>query len=65
MAKASWDTSKNYELLVHLIYRAGLTGVDVLDMLTNYHGLQLLSEEATRSMLGEYLDEDDEDEDDE
>lgn len=60
MAKASWDTSENYGLMVDIINEAGLTGVDVLDMLTNYHGLQLLSEEATRDMLDEYLDEDDE-----
>lgn len=61
MAKASWDTRENYSLMVDIINEAGLTGVDVLDMLTNYHGLQLLSEEATRDMLGEYLDELDED----
>lgn len=62
MAKASWDTAENYGLLVDLINEAGLTGVDVLDMLTNYHGLQLLSKEATADMLGEYLDEEDDDE---
>lgn len=60
MARASWDTSKNYDLMVDFINEAGLTGVDVLDMLTNYHGLQLLSEDATRDMLDEYLDDDDE-----
>ena len=49
----NWDTEENYEILADLIEERNLSPFEVLDLFTTEFGLQLLSEEHTKSMLEE------------
>lgn len=49
----TWDTEKNYEILADLIEERNLSPFEVLDLFANEFGLQLFSEEHTKSMLEE------------
>ena len=49
------NTSANYETVVDYINEYNLTGEQVLDLLTNYHGLQIMTNdfvEYTKDELG-------------
>ena len=51
MYKASNDTSKNYETMEAIIKDCGWDGVDVLNILTDWHGLSLLSEAFMENLI--------------
>ena len=44
------DSNKNYSSLCEIINERGLSGVDVLDLLTDWHGLQLCSREFCENL---------------
>lgn len=48
--KISNDGANNYNILSDLIERENLTGIDVLDILTDYHGLQLLTKDFMENL---------------
>lgn len=52
--EATFDTAKNYDIFAEIIENNGLSGIDVLDFFTNYHGLQLLDENCTNDFIEEW-----------
>lgn len=54
MFEATYDTSKNYEIFEQMIEEYNLSGIDILDFFTNYHGLQLLTEDCTQDFIDEF-----------
>ena len=63
--KPSYDSNENWDIVMEIINDYRLDGEDVLRMLTDWHGLQLLDFDFTENLLTEYdlLDEEEEDED--
>lgn len=51
MYEASWNTADNYSTMEEIIEDYKLSAIDVLDYLTNYHGLQLLSEDFMQNLI--------------
>lgn len=51
MYEASKDTSKNYETMERIISDYGLSGEDVLNYLTDWHGISLLSESFIQNLI--------------
>ena len=51
MYNASWDSRENYDTMMEIIMVYGLSAVDVLDYLTDYHGLSLLSEAFMENLI--------------
>lgn len=45
MAKIHYDTTKNFDVFLEIIELNNLSAEDVLRMFTNYHGLQLLTQD--------------------
>lgn len=54
MFEASYDTNKNYNTIMEIITETGMTAEDVLNALTDWHGLQILDEEFTENFIEEY-----------
>jgi len=67
MYKISNDTSDNYTTLVDIITEHDLSGCSVLDLFTNYLGLQVLGKDFMEFVCDEYelfvLDDEEEDDD--
>ena len=53
MYEVSWDTCKNYNTMESLIEDYGLSAHDILDFLTDWHGLQLLDEAFMKNLFDE------------
>lgn len=51
MYKASYDSTTNYETFMKMISDNGWSGEDVLNYLTDWHGLQLMSEEFIQNII--------------
>lgn len=51
MYEASYDTSKNYETFIEMINDNGWSGEDVLNYLTDWHGLSLMSEDFIQNLI--------------
>ena len=52
MKRITNDTSENYDLLAELIEKDNLSGKEVLDMFTDYFGLQLCSKDFIENLRG-------------
>lgn len=50
MKRITNDTSENYDLLAELIEKDNLSGKEVLDMFTDYFGLQLCSKDFIENL---------------
>lgn len=51
MYEASFNTSENYETMLDIIRDNGLSGEDVLQLLTDWHGLDLLSQDFMENLI--------------
>ena len=51
MYEASYDTSKNYETFMEMISDNGWSAEDVLNYLTDWHGLSLMSEDFIQNLI--------------
>ena len=51
MYEVSKDTSKNYETMERIISDYGLSGEDVLNYLTDWYGISLLSESFIQNLI--------------
>lgn len=51
MYEASTDTSTNYETMEQIIEENGLSGLDVLNYLTDWHGLSLLDFDFMENLI--------------
>lgn len=49
--EVSTDTSENYTTMENIIQDMGWSGTDVLNYLTDYHGLQLLDEGFMQNLI--------------
>lgn len=49
--KASWDTSENWNTIIDIANNYGWTAEDMLRYLTDYYGLQLLSESFMQNLI--------------
>ena len=49
--KASNDTMKNYETFVQMINDCGWSGEEVLKLITDWHGNQLMEEEFIQNII--------------
>ena len=51
MYETSYDTSKNYETFMEMISDNGWSAEDVLNYLTDWHGLSLMSEDFIQNLI--------------
>lgn len=51
---ATNDTFRNYEQLAEFISEYNLSAIDVLDLFTNWHGLQLLTKDFIEDINTDY-----------
>ena len=66
MYKASVDTSENWDTMIELISEYNLDAEDILQYLTDWHGLQLLDSNFMENLFEELgIETEDEDEEDE
>lgn len=65
MYKASVDTSENWDTMIELISEYNLDAEDILQYLTDWHGLQLLDSNFMENLFEElgFETEDDDEED--
>ncbi len=49
--KASNDTMENYETFVQMINDCGWSGEEVLKLITDWHGMQLMEEEFIQNII--------------
>ena len=51
MYEASWDSSKNYDTFMEMISDNGWSAEDVVNYLTDWHGLSLMSEDFIQNLI--------------
>lgn len=49
------DTSKNYDILATMIDDLNLTAENILQAFTNYHGMQLMTDDFMQFINDEYM----------
>lgn len=49
------DTSKNYDILANMISDLNLSGDQILQLFTNYHGLQIMTDDFIQFVNDEIL----------
>lgn len=49
------DTSKNYDILATMIDDLNLTAENILQAFTNYHGMQLMTDDFMQFVNDEYM----------
>ena len=51
MYEASYDSSKNWETMEEIINDTGADGIQVLQWLTDWHGLDLLDKDFMQNLI--------------
>lgn len=51
---ATYNSNENWEIFEEIIENRGMTGIEVLEALTNWHGMQLLDYDCTENFIEEY-----------
>lgn len=51
---ATHDSSKNWNIFEEIIEDRNMSGIEVLEALTNWHGMQLLDYDCTENFIEEY-----------